>query len=251
MNNAKVIERKAFLGKKRFYEYEIPSDVELVDDWAFAKCTDLKRVKMPRAGLGRGVFEGCSALEEIILDDCDSETVSHLLAAVAPRNDAGYLMELKEAGSRAWYDKWDSWLKRMIGSEDQEGYSGQVPCGEEDYGSSDVAAYESGRRREKAELCLLRYIYDEGLDETFRKELTAYISAHTAGSPAGSESWLVLLEKHHSDPHWLEAFDKAGGVTDDNIDLILAQIPAEYADMKAYFVNRAGDMDTIIDGLEL
>ena len=127
----------------------IPENVELVDDWAFAKCTDLKKVTMPRSSLGKGVFEGCSALEELILYDCDSETVSHLLAAVAPRNDAGYLMELKEAGSRTWYDKWDSWLKRILESEDQEGYSGQVPCGEEDYGSSDVAAYESGRRREK------------------------------------------------------------------------------------------------------
>ena len=246
-----MIARKAFLGKKRLYEYEIPQDVELVDDWAFAKCTDLKRVKMPRARLGRGVFEGCSALEEIVLNDSDSETVSHLLAAVAPRGDAGYLMELKEAGSAAWYDKWDSWLKRLLESEDQEGYLGQVPCGEEDYGSSDVAAYESGRRREKAELCLLRLIYDEELDTAFAGMLASYIREHGAGAEAGDESWLVLLSKHHSDVKWLKAYERAGGVTEENIDVILKEIPEEYADMKAFFVNTGGRGNSIIEGLEL
>ncbi|MCR4585757.1 MAG: leucine-rich repeat domain-containing protein [Lachnospiraceae bacterium] len=249
MKNDRVIERKAFLGKRRLYEYEIAENIELVDDWAFAKCTDLQRVKMPRAVLGKGVFEGCSALREIRLADCDSDTTAHLLAAVAPRNDAGYLLELKEAGSRTWYDKWDSWLKRLLESEDQEGYSGQVPCGEEDYGSSDVGAYESGRRREKAELCLLRLIYDEELEESFRTALTEYIREHRAGSEAGDESWLVLLEKHHSDSKWLEAYEKAGGVTEENIDRILAGIPEEYADMKAFFVKKRSEDKTVIEGL--
>lgn len=252
MKNEKVIERKAFLGKRRLYEYEIGDTVELVDDWAFAKCTDLVRIDMPRAALGKGVFEGCTALKEIRLKDSASESLAHLLAAVAPRNDAGYLLDLKEAGSISWYEKWDSWLKRLLISEDQEGYSGQVPCGEEDYGSSDVGAYESGRRREKAELCMLRLIYDECLDEELRAVLSEYIREHTAGSEAGDEAWLVLLYKHHSDEKWLECFDRAGGVTEDNTDRILAQIPEEYADMKAYFVKRQSRGKTaILDGLEL
>ncbi len=252
MKNEKVIERKAYLGKRRLYDIEIPGSVELVDDWAFAKCIDLRKVRMPRTLLGKGVFEGCNALEEIVLDGEDSETLSHLLAAVAPRNDAAYLLELKEAGSSSWYDKWDSWLKRLLESEDQEGYSGQVPCGEEDYGSSDVAAYESGRRREKAELCLLRLLYDEKLEDTFREVLTAYINSHTAGSEQGDESWLVLLEKHHSDMRWLETFEKAGGVTEENLDIILAGIPEEYADMKAYFVKkRSEETMAVLEGLAL
>ncbi len=247
-----MIERKAFLGKRRLYEYEIDAAVELIDDWAFAKCTDLVSVKLPRAVLGKGVFEGCTALKEIRLNDSESESLAHLLAAVAPRNDAGYLLELKEAGTLSWYDKWDSWLKRLLMSEDQEGYSGQVPCGEEDYGSSDVAAYESGRRREKAELCLLRLIYDESLDPGFRDMLTSYIREHTSGSEAGDEAWLVLLEKHHGDAEWLEAFDRAGGVTDNNIDGILAGIPEEYADMKAYFVKKRSEGEnTVIENLAL
>jgi hypothetical protein len=252
MKDEKVIERKAYLGKRRLYEYEIDDAVELVDDWAFAKCLDLLSITMPRAALGKGVFEGCTALKEIRLKDSDSESLAHLLAAVAPRTDAGYLLELKEAGSTSWYDKWDSWLKRLLLSEDQEGYSGQVPCGEEDYGSSDVGAYESGRRREKAELCLLRLIYDENLDQEFRDMLTSYIREHTSGSEAGDEAWLVLLEKHHADALWLEAFDRAGGVTDENIDGILAGIPEEYADMKAYFVKKQSEGKTaVLDDLLL
>ena len=55
-------------------------------------------------------------------------------------------------GSREWLSKWDARLAALPGAPDQEGYSRQVLCGEEDYGSTDLAAYISERRKGKVRL---------------------------------------------------------------------------------------------------
>ena len=230
-----AIGRKALLGNGRLLKVTLPGGIRKIDDWAFAGCRRLREVYLPEAKLGKGVFQDCPALRGLYLSRDISKDVAALLSEAA-RHDVGYLLELERAGTAEWLRLWDAWLTRFLEQSDQEGYSGQVPCGEEDFGTSDVGAYESGRRREKAERSLLRLMHKEGLEDALRECLTAYIAEHTAGSEKGWEAWQMLLQKHPEEQEWYAAFAQAGGVTPANRDSILASIPEEYAEMKAYFI---------------
>ncbi len=230
------IGRKALMGNRRLQQLILPETVKKIDDWAFAGCRRLREVVMPRVQLGKGVFQDCEGLRKIRVSDGESEDVAALLSEAA-RHDIVYLLDPETVGSADWLRQWDAWLLRFLEQSDQEGYSGQVPCGEEDYGTSDVGAYESGRRREKAERCLLRLMYPEGLDAALEKRLSEYIASHTIGLEAGEEAWQMLLQKHPEEKEWYEAFAKAGGLTEQNRDALLASIPEEYAEMKAFFIN--------------
>ncbi len=231
------IGRKALMGNRRLQKLLLPESLQKIDDWALAGCRRLKEVVMPRTALGKGVFQDCDGLRKIYLSDGESEDAAALLSEVA-RHDIVYLMDLSAVGSAEWLRQWDAWLLRFLDQSDQEGYSGQVPCGEEDYGTSDVGSYESGRRREKAERCLLRLMYQEGLDADLKKRLADYIGGHTKGSADGEEAWQMLLKKHPEEKEWYQAFADHGGLTEQNRDALLADIPEEYAEMKAFFINR-------------
>ncbi|MCR5251157.1 MAG: leucine-rich repeat domain-containing protein [Lachnospiraceae bacterium] len=231
------IPAKAMLGRHRLTSVEIPESVKRIGDWAFAGCSHLERVKMPPCELGKGVFRDCGALK--CLDIGRGEDTAALLAEAA-RWDVQYLVEPGTAGSREWFALWDSWLFRFLEEEDAEGYSGQVPCGEEDFGTSDAAAYESGRRREKARRCLLRLMHAESLGEAEKKRLQNYVSEHTAGSPAGEEAWKLILERYAEEEAWYAAFAEAGGVNEDNLEQILEEIPESANRMKSFFLRREG-----------
>ena len=197
---------KALLGQTRLVSLTIPESVQSIGDWAMAGCSMLNEVHMPACMLGKGVFRDCTALKRLYMGGAAAAAA---LLAEAARQDAAYLMSAETAGSAEWYALYDAWLKRFLDEADQEGYSGQVPCGEEDYGSFDAASYESGRRREKARRCLLRLMNPEGLTEAFREELRSYIAAHSAGSPAGDEAWQLILQRYAEEEEWYAAFAEA------------------------------------------
>ncbi len=232
------VEKKAMLGQGRLKSVSVPEEAGLIDDWAFAGCTALEEVTMPRCALGRGVFKDCRALMHIYVTGAGADVAA--LLAEAARQDVTYLLDMDKLGSAEWYKLWDAWLLRFIDSDDAEGYSGQVPCGEEDYGSSDVAAYESGRRREKARRCLLRLMNPEALSAKMRSVCEDYIAQHTAGSVKGEEAWQLLLERYGEDEKWYTAFAEAGGLNGDNSMLIIDSIPESLARMRAFFIRRAG-----------
>ena len=244
------VEKKAMLGQGRLKEVTVPGEALIIDDWAFAGCTALEEVSMPRCALGRGVFKDCRALKHIRVEGA-GEDVAALLAEAA-RQDVTYLLDMEKAGTAEWYELWDAWLVRFVNADDSEGYSGQVPCGEEDYGLSDVAAYESGRRREKARRCLLRLMNPEGLDAGTRDICKQYISGHTLGSPKGDEAWQLLLERYGEEEQWYTAFADAGGIDPSNAMMIIDSIPPGLARMKSFFIRRAGlGTADILSGLDL
>ena len=236
------IGRKALMGNRRLQILTLPESLRSIDDWALAGCRRLREVTMPRVRLGKGVFQDCEALRRIRFIDGGPEAASALLSEVA-RHDIVYLTDLTTVGSAEWFRQWDAWLLRFLEQSDQEGYSGQVPCGEEDYGTSDVGSYESGRRREKAERCLLRLMYPEGITEELKMRLREYIAGHTVGCADGEEAWQMLLKKHPEEKEWYQAFAQAGGLTEQNRDTLLGSIPEEYAEMKAFFINHGQEKE--------
>ena len=230
-----VVGKKAFLSKKNLRRVTLPDTVEELEDWAFAYCNGLIQVTLPRKHIrfGRAVFLECSCLQQI--SDRNGLLPGELLAAAVRVFDAYYLMDMQEAGSGEWLRKWDARLLDLLHTSDQEGYSKQVLCGEEDYGSTDLGAYVSGRRKVKARLALLRCLHSQGLSEVLSAELTEYLRAHTKGEES-QETWQVVLEEHGEHREYYSLFAELGCVNRENLDGILSDIGDAHPEMKAYFL---------------
>lgn len=228
------IGRKAFLSRKNLRRLLLPDSIEEIGDWAFAYCGGLAEVRLPCRDIrfGRAVFMECGSLERLTGTHARGE----LLAAAVTALDAYYLLDLLEAGSAEWLAKWDSRLMAVMAAPETEGYSRQVLCGEEDYGSTDLAAYTSGRRRAKVRLALLRLLFPELLAEGSRRLLETYLQEHTRGSAAGEEAWRVVLEEHGSDRRYYKLFAELGCLTEENLGELLGDIGEDYPEMKAFFL---------------
>lgn len=228
------IGKKAFLSRKNLRRVFLPDGLEEIGDWAFAYCGALKEAVLPcgEVRFGRAVFMECGSLERLTGTHAQGE----LLAAAVTALDAYYLLDLQAAGSREWLAKWDSRLMAVMQTPETEGYSRQVLCGEEDYGSTDLAAYTSGRRRQKTRLAFLRLLYPEALPDGNREVLEAYLRGHARGSAQGEEAWRVVLEEHGNDRAYYALYAELGCITEDNFDGSLRDIGEEYPELKAYFL---------------
>ena len=228
------IGKKAFLSRKNLRRVSLPDGLEEIGDWAFAYCGALKEAVLPcgEVRFGRAVFMECGSLERLTGAHAQGE----LLAAAVTALDAYYLLDLQAAGSREWLAKWDSRLMAVMQTPETEGYSRQVLCGEEDYGSTDLAAYTSGRRRQKTRLAFLRLLYPEALPDGNREVLEAYLRGHARGSAQGEEAWRVVLEEHGNDRAYYALYAELGCITEDNFDGSLRDIGEEYPELKAYFL---------------
>ncbi len=237
----KVIGKKAFLSKKNLRRVSLPDSVEQIEDWAFAYCDVLEQVELPGGALrfGRAVFLECGKLKSLAVRG-KSPLVAALLAAAVTTAGAYYLLDSAEAGSREWLGRWDARMLAVLGTSDQDGYSKQVLCGEEDYGSTDLSAYMSSRRREKVRLLLLRLLYPDSMDPRARETAQNYLVAHTKGCES-EETWRVLLEEHGDDREYYELFAELGCLTEENLDAVLADIGEEYPEMKAFFLRYRGE----------
>lgn len=228
------IGKKAFLSRKNLRRVILPDSIEEIGDWAFAYCGGLREVKLPcrKVLFGKAVFMECGGLEKLTGTRAQAE----LLAAAVTAFDAYYLLDLREAGSEEWMEKWDNRLMAAMQTPDSEGFSRQVLCGEEDYGSTDLSAYISGRRRRKVRLAFLRLLFPEALGKDNREMLEAYLKSCTRGSGTGEEAWRVILEEHGNDRRYYSLFAGLGCITEDNFDGILSDIGEEYPEMKAFFL---------------
>ena len=229
------IGKKAFLSRKNLRRVVLPGTTQEIGDWAFAYCDALEQVTLPerRIHFGRTVFMGCVSLERIA-SPTDS-VPAELLAAAVKDFESYYLMDMTEAGSAEWLKKWDAKLAAILHAPDQEGYSKQVLCGEEDYGSTDLEAYKSESRRRKVRLALLRCLFSQGLSRELKEELQGNLLSHTKGEES-EEAWQVVLKEHGEHREYYELFTRLGCVNEDNLNGILTDIGGEYPEMKAYFL---------------
>lgn len=248
-----AIGKKAFLSKKFLRKIILPGTVREIGDWAFAYCDGLESVTLPSGILdfGKSVFLECGSLKRIEIEGKE-DYVSHLLAA-AVNTGAYYLLDTIEAGSDEWIAKWDSRMLSVLNASNQEGYSKQVLCGEEDYGSTDLEAYKSGSRKKKLRMALLRLLYSKGLSRENEDRLKSYVISHTKGC-ASEESWEIILKEHGDDREYYELFASLGCVTSENIAGILADIGEDFPEMKAFFISyndENGAGTDFFDDLEL
>ncbi|MBQ2803980.1 MAG: leucine-rich repeat protein [Lachnospiraceae bacterium] len=231
----KILARKAFLSHKQIRRVSLPDTLTEIGDWCFAYCNQLEQVVFPKREItfGKAVFLECDRLSKLVIEGED-EGVAALLAA-ATQIDAYYLLNVMEAGTEEWLTKWDARMLDVLHRPDQEGFSRQVLCGEEDYGSTDLNAFMESRRRDKVRLLLLRRLYNRGLAEGVRIEIEQYLQEHTKGCES-EETWQVLLQEHGNDSRYYQLFTELSCVTEDNFGDILKDMGEDYPEMKAYFM---------------
>lgn len=236
------IERKAFLSKKNLRKVTVPACVTVVGDWAFAYCDNLHTVIFEgKPVFGRAVFLECKGLRYVYLGTspetagAEEEAVAALLAAAVTVADAPYLLDAEDAGSREWLAKWDARMMVILQSEDEEGYSKQVLCGEEDYGSTDLVAYKGNRRKWKVRLAFLRLLYPLGLKPVVRQALENYLREHTKGCNS-DETWQVIWQEHGNDRPYYQLFADLGCITEDNFDGLLADVGEDNPELRAYLM---------------
>lgn len=268
----KAVAKKTFLSRKQLRKVVLPDSVEEIGDWAFAYCSNLENVWLPKKKmkLGSRIFMECPAVRRIYAyapgleredgggkqgtgsgRDVEDQQAA-LLAAGAGMLDTEYLMNPLEAGTEEWICKWDAKMNAVMDEEDGEGYTKMILCGEEDYGSS-LEEFEKNKRKGKVRLAFLRLMNPIGLAEETERKLKEYLTAHTKGC-GSEESWEVLLKEHGHEQEYFQKFADIGGVTEENFDAVLSDIPGEYAEMKAFLIRYKSEKmeeQDFFDGLSL
>ena len=252
-----MIGKKAFLSRKQLRKIVLPDTIKQLGDWAFAYCSALEQVILPRKEIvfGRALFMECGKLKKLTVSGGTEEgngDTEELLAAAVTVLDAYYLLDPVQAGTREWLEKWDARLIAYLHADDHDGYSKQVLCGEEDYGSTDLEAFLSNKRKGKVRMCLLRLINSKELSEQLHRELVAYLIAHTAektetdqnresmkvhsGTRYGEEAWEVVLTEFGNERRYYETFAQLGCLTEENFGRIIEDVGEDYPEMKAFFL---------------
>ena len=231
-----TIEKKAFLSRKQIKSVQLPPTIRKIEDWAFAHCDRLEEITFPHreVELGRAVFLGCGRLQAIHIAG-ETEDTAVLLAAAVVQEDAPYLLDLKEAGSEEWLGKWDARMLAILDSDDMEGYSRQILCGEEDYGSTDVGAFVQEKRKRKVRLLFTRLLHPIGLEEAVRNRLEAYLREHTKGCES-EETWQVMLSEHAEDVVYQTLFAKLGCISEENFDGLLEETGEDRPLLRAFLL---------------
>lgn len=231
------IAKKAFLSKKNLRKILLPDTVEEIGDWAFAYCDSLEQVDLPGGAVqfGRAVFLDCGKLKLLEIRGKNQLQTAPLLAAAVTIMQASYLLDLEEVGSSEWFAKWDARMLEILNRPDAEGFSRQVLCGEEDYGSTDRDAYMNGRRKGKVRLLLLRLLNAEKMTGDLQDIAVEYLREHTKGC-VSEEAWQVILEEHGNDREYYQLFAETECLNTGNFDAVIGDIGEEYPEMKAYFM---------------
>lgn len=231
-----VIDKKAILGSKLVCELFLPDTVREIGDWAFAHCANLKNVMLPRKNIsfGRGVFKDCKALQSIGFSGEGCSGIEQLLAAAPVLLEADYLLAPLEAGDKTWFEKLDARLMTLLEKPDEEGYSRQVLCGEEDLMAS-LELYLQERQREKARLCYLRLLNDRELEDNLRRYMEEYLRSHSKGCESEA-AWEVVFRERGNERRYYRCFAEKGCITSQNFDGLLQDMEDSYPEMKAYFL---------------
>ncbi|MCD8130038.1 MAG: leucine-rich repeat domain-containing protein [Lachnospiraceae bacterium] len=229
-----AVGRKAFLRSDMLERVVLPETVTRLEDYAFAQCGRLREVLSPsKVSLGTGVFKGCKSMERLALENVLPDA-QILLAALCCRMKADYLLNDMERGSERWFARWDQRLCSFLTENDEESYHDLVFCGEEDIGIR-MQDQMMDERKQKAYLCFLRLMNPAFLDETGRGAFAGYLCNHTKDC-VSEEAWQVLREQFTDQIACYRLFAKIGGIHEDNLEGMLADLDEAHAEARAFLI---------------
>ena len=258
------IENKAFLSAKSLRSVILPSTIEHVGDWAFAKCGNLVSVRFEgvhRPGMfGRNVFSGCELLGSVDFVDIDPVT-SKLLALCANRLPYDHLIRGDDIGQESWYAKWDICLEATLKSDDAEAKMSAALCGEEDISYDGIGSVdgempgETGDYIQKEEynrcsLCYIRLSNDRNLKDKTRKIIEDYIVGNRFGIGEGS-SFYSIFEEGENILSYLRIYLDTVRPDRETIKAMTAAVPSKDVYARSYLIRESGSSEDILDSLML
>jgi len=249
-----VIPPKAHFNDRKLIDVVIEPGTGEIGDWAYAKCTNLRSVRIPvGCRISARAFEDCTALEEVVVYDRDTETET-VLSDQLPEDDLSHLLGL---AIRNWPDMADLLVRSLLGEfpdgsgvceadpealgiidsrlrlylaePDDAGFMPFLAGGEEDYDDA-----EEARRR---------YAHDRIVN----KVLLVYERLRVAGDGATPQEYMDYLRRHNPeitfavlmshDPHVSEYramyFDMGLNIGDNTLTQTLLQMSSRDAELRA------------------
>lgn len=242
------IAKKAFMGNRYLKGIVFPKSLHTIEDWAFAHCEKFQIISLyyKEYKLGRGVFLECNKLAKANLLDGDSvitnqiteqqlESLLGILILTVTSLDAYYLFSPTQILSAGWQELVDARVTSILNSDDMDGYSLVVSCGEEDYSSTNMEAFLSEKCKRKVRLLLQRLLFDFGLKKEQRDVFITYLKEHMPPSE-GAETWEIVLNEHIDEKEYFELLCDIGCVTQDNIEQLIMELGTKNPEMKAYLI---------------
>ena len=246
----KVIKKKAFLSQKFVKEIVLPSFIEVIEDYAFARCSKLTTLYLPYKNikLGQDILKDCNQLTFI----CNSlnvdainekDDVAFLLAKTINELNAFFLFDLKNAGTKEWLMHLDATIGMRLEKDDMEDFSKMILCGEEEVvcgedgtiEDSNPDHYKSNRVKEKIRIAFLRLLHNYMLDGELEMKLKQYLLDHSKGQKT-DETWQVVLNEHGDEKAYYDYLLSIGAINDNNFELILNDMGNRYTEIKSYLI---------------
>lgn len=251
--NVTRIKKKAFLSSRFVKEIHLPSTVDSIEDYAFARCRKLEKIYLPYVdlNLGQDIFKDCDTLDYIFDANSisNSEDVAFLLAKTLNGLDAFFLFDLKNAGSDEWLSHLDSTIDMRMRKDDMEDFSKMILCGEEEVvcssdgtiEDSNPATYKSNRVKEKIRIAFMRLLHSYKINEELKDMLVKYLCDHTKGAKS-EETWAVLQNEHGDEQKYYELLINIDAINKNNLNEILVDMGNAHTEMKSFLIRHFEDV---------
>ncbi len=244
-----VIEKKEYLGNRGLEQIIIPPHTEQIQAWGFAHCKKLRTVYIPKtiSYIEETAFDGCDALEEIIVYEQDGRTDGFSMECIRTYPTEGRLLafgvghfgdlrqhslfDFSDMGTENWYARYDKWLVTYVNEDDGKDFHPFLAGGEEDYEdpSNSIDAFCFQKQQEK----ILGILYRLSVKKEVQGEeiLTSYIREHRDGVVP------VLQSLREDSINGVRCLHQYGLLTGENTDVYLGALEGSlFTETRAYLL---------------
>lgn len=222
---------KAFLSCKDIVEIKLPDTITEIGNWSFSHMQALKRMYIPanNISIGKDAFLECTGLDEIFIYDDKSGNpgLPVLFAAALIKMKADALFNPKEAASEATYTDWinrfDEELIKFIIIPDESGFQPVLIGWFDDEGEDEqLVKYIWRRQYLKIDLCFMRLIYDNDLNDINRNIIVKYINKHIENTGGDKEGPIrkYFSEKAINNIDIIKCMNREGMLNNDTLPVL-------------------------------
>lgn len=273
------------MNRRDLTEIVLPSHIEEIDAWAFAYCDRLSKIYIPDSvhTLGQDIFQGCSALKDVVVYKGTSASASTMSALSLPSVAADSVLPetampslpqncheklsrltaiafthfsqpalrcLRDVGTTAWLSMWEHTLLGYIAQPDDEGFDPFLASGEEDYEdqNSNPDYFRHIRRMQKIQCILERLLLRQDYPPAsgLLTRLSDYLlrySFWSADNSTPAETIDVLLEETERLPAVFKLYESLQLLEHVSIPDLISALSPEQVELKALLLTQSRPFD--------
>lgn len=253
---------KAYLSRKDIEELVLPDTIEEIGNWAFAHMKKLRRLVVPcrEIRLGKEVFKGCEALEQVCIESWQAECgvercrkkeaadAAYLLAAALRYFCAQELFVPQSFATQAWFAQVDTEFFYFLSGCDENGFNPMWFGGEEDYNDNDtnVEIYRRLRQKEKLSVIMCRLLHDAQMTGECRERYHSFLRSLLLDGEA-EVLWQFLAGQYAENSGLISVLTESGCVSAQNREAVLQRLSGIGAEGKAllltWYTGQTGNGD--------